>query len=269
MEIAFYSQKTKSLSDAIKHLAVHSDSISIAVAYLSSGAIEEMRPYFTGKTVQILCGIHGCISDLRELSNLVESSDFDLKGRVFIGQSLFHSKLYIFKSPSDGTTLLIGSPNFTIGGLKTNEEIYIQVRDNETVQAITDAISYFDKLWNQESVPVSIYLSQHPDYQMASPVHEQLTPRQETILRSLTELAQRQTSFTFKNRVIGTLYRYGRQTIPVEFNELIDRFHLIGIGSSIPFEVVLPDGTTEAGKIRYGHSSWGYYYELGLRSPCP
>ncbi|OGP72021.1 MAG: hypothetical protein A2Z73_03160 [Deltaproteobacteria bacterium RBG_13_60_28] len=267
MEINFFTQATKSLSDAIKNLIKQSGSISIAVAYLSSEAIEEIRPFLGNITVKILCGVHGCISDLWALSNLIRWPDLHVEGRVFIGQSLFHSKLYIFKGGGEEVTLLIGSPNFTIGGLKTNEEIYVEIIGKESVQAIQDAVSYFNNLWIQESIPVESYLILHPEYKVEFAVHEHITPKQDKVLSSLRALSQREASFTFRNKVIDTLYNHGRQTIPIKYNKLIDDFSLIKIGHSISFNIMLPDRTTVDGKIRYGYSSWGPYYELGVRKP--
>ena len=171
MEVAFFTQGTRSLSDAIKDLIKHNGSINIAVAYLSSEAIAEIRPSLRDITVKILCGVHGCISDLWALRDLIRCPDLHVEGRVFIGQSLFHSKLYIFKGAEEEVTLLIGSPNFTIGGLKTNEEIYVEIIGKESVRAIQDAVIYFNKLWTQESIHVGDYLRQNPEYKVEFPTH--------------------------------------------------------------------------------------------------
>jgi hypothetical protein len=64
VEVTFYTQSSRSLWDIVKALAVDSSSISIAVAYLSAEGLEEVRPYFQNIDVRIVCGVHGCISDL-------------------------------------------------------------------------------------------------------------------------------------------------------------------------------------------------------------
>lgn len=266
MEVAFHTQATRSLRDTIKDLAVDCDSISIAVAYLSAEGLDEIRPYFGGADVKVVCGVHGCISDLWALRNLVCSTDLRLKGHVFIGQSLFHSKLYVFKNAGEEVTLLVGSPNFTIGGLRTNEEIFVEIRGKDSVQPIREALDYFDKLWTQKSISVESYLSQHPEYEVKASTQESLTPKQERVLKTLTTIAQRGSSFTFRNNVIQTVYRHGRQTIPTKYNDMIDDLLSVELGHSVSFDIELPDGSVVDGKIRYGHSSWGFYYELGVRA---
>jgi HKD family nuclease len=101
MEVSFYSQSSRSLLDSIQNLAADSDSISIAVAYLSKGGLKAIHDYFSGIPVRIICGVHGCISDLWALKDLVCCADFQTEGHVFIEQNLFHPKLYIFNSVSE------------------------------------------------------------------------------------------------------------------------------------------------------------------------
>lgn len=267
MEVTFYTQSSRALGDIVKELAADSSSIRIAVAYLSADGLEEVRSYFQGIDVRIVCGVHGCISDLWALKDLVFRPELQVQGHVFIGQNLFHPKLYIFNSVSEGMTVLIGSPNFTVGGLKTNEEVYVGIRGQESAQPIRDAVNYFNNLWTQSSISVESYLLQHPEYKVKVPIHESLTPEQDKVLSSLKASTPHETSFTFKNRVIATLYKYGRQTIPKKYNNLIDYFDLIKLYDSMPVKIILPDGSTVDGQIRYSRSSWGNYYEIGVLTP--
>jgi hypothetical protein len=189
-----------------------------------------------------------------------------VEGHVFIEQNLFHPKLYIFKSVGEGVTLLIGSPNFTVGGLKTNEEVYVGIRGQESAQPIQDAVNYFNNVWTQRSISVESYLLQHPEYKVKAPSHERLTPEQDKVLRSLKVFMPHVSSFTFENRVIPTLSKKEQQTIPTEYNKLIDAFDLIEPGHSMPFKIVIPDGSTVDGKIRYHcrRDSGRCYYEIGV-----
>jgi HKD family nuclease len=242
VEVTFYTQSSRSLWNIVKELAADSDSISIAVAYLSAEGLEEVRPYFQDIDVRIVCGVHGCISDLWALKDLVCRPDLQVEGHVFIGQNLFHPKLYIFNSVGEGITLLIGSPNFTVGGLKTNEEVYVGIRGQESAQPIRDAVNYFNNLWTQRSIPVESYLLQHPEYKVKVPIHESLTPEQDNVLSSLKPFTPHETSFTFENEVNPTLSKDGRQTIHKKHNKFIGSFDLMYPGKSTPFKIVLPDG---------------------------
>lgn len=262
MEVTFYTQSSRALGDIVKELAADSSSIRIAVAYLSADGLEEVRSYFQGIDVRIVCGVHGCISDLWALKDLVCRPDLQVQGHVFIGQNLFHPKLYIFNSVSEGMTVLIGSPNFTVGGLKTNEEVYVGIRGQESAQPIRDAVNYFNNLWTQRSISVESYLLQHPEYKVKVPIHESLTPEQDKVLSSLKAFTPHETDFTFKNRAIPTLFKAGRQTVPKESNKLIGSWNLMEPRQSTPFKIVLPDGSAVDGKIRYGNNNWGDYYEI-------
>lgn len=94
-------------------------------------------------------------------------------------------------------------------------------------------------------------------------VHESLTPEQEKVLTSLNAVVQRETSFTFKNEVNPTLSKEGRQTIHKKHNNnFISSCNLMKPGQTTPFKIVLPNGSTVDGKIRYGHNNWGDYYEI-------
>ncbi|AFZ17080.1 restriction endonuclease PLD domain-containing protein [Allocoleopsis franciscana] len=262
MEVTFYTQSSRALGDIVKELAADSSSIRIAVAYLSADGLEEVRPYCQDIDVRIVCGVHGCISDLWALKDLVCRPDLQVQGHVFSGQNLFHPKLYIFNGVSEGMTALIGSPNFTFGGLKTNEEVYVGIRGQESAQPIRDAVNYFNNLWTQRSISVESYLLQHPEYKVKVPIHESLTPEQDKVLSSLKAVVQRETCFTFENEAIPTLFKEGRQTIPKKYNNSIASCNLMEPRQSTLFEIVLPDGSTVDGKIRYGNNNWGDYYEI-------
>jgi hypothetical protein len=110
--------------DSIQNLAADSDSISIAVAYLSAGGLEAIRPHFRNIRVRIVCGVHGCISDLWALKDLVCCADLQMEGHVFTAQNLFHPKLYIFNNTGAERTLL--KCEHTIGEKKV-KRLYISL----------------------------------------------------------------------------------------------------------------------------------------------
>jgi hypothetical protein len=79
-----------------------------------------------------------------------------------------------------------------------NEETYLVIRGLASDQPIHDAVSYFDELWTQRSLPVKEYLLQHPQYEMKTRVHEFSTIEQIDVLKTVKVVAQRNTSFTLR-----------------------------------------------------------------------
>src|ERR1035441_721211 len=85
------------ISDEINECLLKSELVRIAVAYLTNEGINAIKPNLIKvKEVRIICGIHGNISDLHSLNELVVGSNGNIKGNVYIEKRVFHSKLYIF-----------------------------------------------------------------------------------------------------------------------------------------------------------------------------
>lgn len=269
MNVDFSTQSSGKFGHIIRELAKTSKLIRIAVAYVTKPGLDELRPCFTNAEVQIVCGIHGCISDLPELKEIASKVN-SVQARVFIEEAIFHPKLYIFDGnrKRTKTTLIVGSPNFTGRALNENEEAWIVLRGNNSAEPISHAVGYFDKLWNERSVTVDEYLTRHPKYQVRHSTDDQLTLKQKRVLRSIKQESQdnaKQESqdnaiITFQNKVINTLREYGRQTIPTRFN---DRLSAIKPKVSQPFRIVLPGGKVIDGRVRHGKNP-ASYYEIGV-----
>ena len=61
-----------------------------------------------------------------------------------------------------------------------------------------------------------------------------------------------------------TLFKEGKQTVPIEFNGLIDSYHLCALHKSVPFDIILPDGERVGGQMYYGENNSGQYYQYKI-----
>lgn len=264
MKIEFLNQPDLSFSEIIKEALINYNVVSIATAYLTESGLQLFKQQFQTKSIKILCGIHGCISDLNALKTFSLSTN-KFQGHVFKGTNIFHPKLYIFQNENTAE-MLVGSSNFTGAGLNRNEEALVRIIGSPSISPILNAIEYFNNLWNNNSVSVEKYLLENPNYKLRVNLNENILPEQIKILEKLKENVKTNFSFSFKNKVNKiSLLRDGKQTIHTEFNPKIDKFGLCKLHKAVPFKIILPDNSDVAGQIYYyKRKKKGSYYQLKL-----
>lgn len=205
-KIRFYNQPNgKSIGSLIKELAEKAERISIATAFLTEEGLTWLES-FSGASIRVMCGISACISDLPFLMKWVQEDRVTREGRIFVGEKMFHPKLFIFKTDLD-VNILMGSANFTERGTRHNEEIMIRISGQMTDETIASIKQYFETMWNTRSDTVEAYLDDHKDYKKKSDF-EQLAPEQVQALRRLA-LKRFSTDCEFKNRVNKTSIQHG------------------------------------------------------------
>lgn len=264
METRFLTQPNIEFSRTVKkHLSNH-DVALIAMAYVSGTGIKTIEnELLQMRVVRIVTGIHGCISDLPALNNLVSRSNKIIDARVFLGTNVFHPKLYIFHR-NDNASLLVGSSNITGSGLHDNEEAIVEIVGQYSSIPIVNAISYFDNLWNTNSVSVEKYLKEHPDYIVKRNQNNILTSEQKQKLILAKRVLLSENFITFKKQVNKTFCNEGKQTVPTKFNNLINSHNLCKLHESVPFEIILPNGEKSRGQMYYGDNNSVYYYQYKL-----
>ncbi len=68
--------------------------------------------------------------------------------------------------------------------------------------------------------------------------------------------------FTFRNKINKTFYKNGLQTIPVEYNRVMqDCCHL---NESVNATIVLPDGFEARGRLYHGINNSTEYYQFAI-----
>lgn len=264
METRFLTQPNIEFSRTVKeHLSNHEVAL-IAIAYISDGGIKQIENELLQKrAVKIVTGVHGCISDLPALKNLVSRSNKIIDVRVFLGTNVFHPKLYVFQK-NDSATLLVGSSNLTGSGLHNNEEAIVEIVGQLSSRPIIDAIAYFDSLWNTNSISVEKYLLEHPHYSVKRNQNKILTSEQKKGLDLVKKEQLSKNIVAFKKQVNKTLFNEGKQTVPTKFNSLIDRYKLCPLHGSVHFDMILPNGETVCGQMYYGNNNSVYYYQFKL-----
>jgi len=246
-----------------EHLCNHEIAF-IATAYLTEDGIKAIeRELLQKNSIKILCGVHGCISDLSALNKLISKSNDRIAGRVFLGSNVFHPKLFLFQN-RDTATLLVGSSNLTGSGLQSNEEVFMECVGSLSSQPIVDALAYFNNLWNTNSAPVDKYLLAHPDYSVRRSQNNNLTEEQKQKLDLLKKEVVSVSEIIFKKAVNKTLLSDGKQTVPTEYNAIIDNCNLCSLHESVRFDITLPDGQSVRGQMYYGINNSCYYYQFKI-----
>lgn len=263
METRFLTQPNTEFARILKEHLINHEVVLIAIAYITKDGIKEIEKELMQKrSVKIVCGVHGCISDLPALKNLVSRSNKLIDGRVFLGTNVFHPKLYVFQN-KDSTALLVGSSNLTASGLHSNEEAIVEIIGSSSSQPIVDAITYFESLWNTNSVSVEKYLHEYPNYSVRHSQNDNLTSEQKQNLDLIKNKLFFSSTVVFKKRVNKTLFNEGKQTVPTRFNSLIDSYNILSLKRSILFDIILPNGETVPGRMYYGANNT-YYYQFKI-----
>lgn len=166
--------------DVEKFLAASIDKANqclIASAYGSHLAFTQLFRAFEG-----LLRRNGELKILLDTQSLMTSPELieeiatipgDSKCRLYIGGSVaeqarqrsFHVKMYCMRADSD-CEFLVGSSNFTKGGLANNIEAATIVRCKSEEEFAVSAYGFWDRLWNhpQCSYPTDRFLERYKDF---------------------------------------------------------------------------------------------------------
>ncbi len=148
-----------------------STAFSIAAAFINEYAIDlienSLRRNVSLKSGRLLIGLYQNFNrkkDLERLKQLAKEYPHKLKINISLDKN-FHWKYYHFET-SRNNSIYIGSANFTTGGLKSNGEMVIKLKDSKisTDKSLAKLIVAFDKeLENSKSIslfPVERYEEQ-------------------------------------------------------------------------------------------------------------
>ena len=142
----------KNRKNEFKKLLERAAKLDIVSAFVSNNDIfnDAVERATDGKlTVRLLAGISNAISDPDVL--LKKACNLEIKvlsGNVSANKKngVFHPKIYIFTDNSGQKEVLLGSANFTEGGLQRNEEVLLLLKDLDLIEEIC---GYFEELWEQ------------------------------------------------------------------------------------------------------------------------
>ena len=139
------SNEVSSVRSALSRSANSADRIEIAVAYLSDADLIESWVR-RGTPVKLLVALQAP-SDPRVLRHLLDSFQVGLE--LCFYSARFHSKLLIFWKDGQPTSAQVGSSNFTGGGLNSNIETNVMVREPAHLAELAE---HFNQIWEQSSL---------------------------------------------------------------------------------------------------------------------
>ena len=168
MRHLFSENIRQSLADVLLSELKRTTEAKFAVAFIThSGLVilekELLRCLERGVRLEFLVGLDFGITDgraLRWLRAMADNTD-KLRFYCFVGPT-FHPKLYLLRRKSFATAI-IGSSNFTRGGLKENIELNVIIRDrydSETVNAVRDTYAdfkYQGRLFTPDESYIEVY----------------------------------------------------------------------------------------------------------------
>lgn len=161
VSLEFLTTGNKLLFKKIKSLLSWSDTARFFVSYAGHYAFAKFEDHVNaflrnGGRLQSLFDIEKYITDpeiIEELNTIPGDSECRI---YFRGNELkrisgpYHSKLYIFQS-EDNAKVIIGSSNFTLGGLLNNIETNILLELKINHQLFRQIESFFNSLWDSPS----------------------------------------------------------------------------------------------------------------------
>lgn len=115
------------LRKILKKLIVECDKINFAVAWGSAGEMSDILIKNKNKFESVVFGLNKFATDPELVERLIGVKNaFIVKSR----HGIFHPKIYLFKKGNEAEAI-IGSANFTEGGLERNREACLHIRGRQ------------------------------------------------------------------------------------------------------------------------------------------
>jgi HKD family nuclease len=258
MEITILQNSDESFYKAIEEGLKWADSLYIGVAYASYSAFQSLRKHFqlflrnNGK-LRALFDIEEFITE-KKLIEEIATIPGDSECKVFIDPQQnndflgrYHPKFYLFHD-KDEYRVIIGSSNFTLGGIKHNIECNLSIYGKQD-DLFFEFLNFFNDLWTAEH---SINVLNHSDlldvYQQA---FQRNTKADETKAKKLQRLRSK-----IQNRA-GKIIQSKKLILNEEFAYLLG---LLSANSKIDFRKRKVTIDLFRGVANRGKPYEGYYH---------
>lgn len=164
MEVRFIGNERETVRDALAGALAGADEARVAVAFARSSGLEALPALESfarsGRGLRFLAGVDFQLTDLGLLERL--HAPPTAESRVFWAQTSaqavvrnFHPKLYLMRHGAE-VSALVGSSNFTAGGLSRNVESNLLIQGSIEEPAVRELLEFHDRLWAAPlAVPVS------------------------------------------------------------------------------------------------------------------
>ncbi len=159
MKITILQNSDESFYKTIKEGLQWADSLYIGVAYASYGAFKSLRGDLqaflrNNGRLRALFDIEKFITEKKLIEELATiPGDSECKVFINVDQSIdfighYHPKFYLFHN-KDLYRVIIGSSNFTLGGIKHNIECNLTIYGKQD-ELFSNLVNYFNELWTAE-----------------------------------------------------------------------------------------------------------------------
>ena len=150
--LALIDNCTIRFSDVLAKLFLSAQSADIHVAYLRSSGVKLLEPelqYFLRKdhTLRVLAGGDFGLTEPEALRQLQE---WGAQVRLYASADVagFHPKSYRFHRADGRVALIVGSSNFSRGGLADNVELNLMLQLDQAHPVVQQAVAIFERLWD-------------------------------------------------------------------------------------------------------------------------
>ncbi len=162
MEVRLIDNTRQVVRDALDEVFAGATTAKVAVAYARDTGLNEasgLRRFIDGGgKLRFLAGVDFELTELRTLDSLARGQGVET--RVYLLTALeqrrtFHPKVYLAQR-GDEVRALVGSSNFTAGGLRTNVEANLFLRAHTQESPAQDLLRFHEGLWESPmTVPIS------------------------------------------------------------------------------------------------------------------
>jgi len=164
MEVRFIGNERETVRDALAGVLADAEEARVAVAFARSSGLEAVPVLEgfarSGRELRFLAGVDFQLTELGLLERL--HAPPAAESRVYWAQSgtaeqarNFHPKLYLARH-GDRVSALVGSSNFTAGGLSRNVESNVLIQGSIEEPSVRQLLEFHERLWTAPlSVPVS------------------------------------------------------------------------------------------------------------------
>jgi HKD family nuclease len=154
------NQKNITVKSELKKLAAKADSIGIAVAFFSEP--ELIKKWSTeGRLINLIVSLRPPTSYYS-----LKSIQSELKTQIYFLGVEFHSKFWIFYKRNEPFAALLGSSNFSNGGLTNNIEANLVIDDEKTLSSLHEHFIYdlLDKAQRLQPSDLEPYKKTYDEY---------------------------------------------------------------------------------------------------------
>src|SRR5437899_9876317 len=162
MELRLVDNSRNVVRDALDDVFEGATTGKVAVAYARDSGLDEasglMRFVEGGGNLHFLAGVDFQLTDLKTLERLSQAQAVETRvywRTAFEQKKNFHPKIYLAQKCHE-VRALVGSSNFTAGGMRTNVEANLFVRARMEEAPAQDLLRFHEELWRSPfTVPVS------------------------------------------------------------------------------------------------------------------